>query len=94
MDNEILSELRLIRTENQAARADIADVRVVLTRQAAILDEHTRRSLANEEGLKETRKEVALFREFTAKWAGAWTLMGVVGLVLSAAAAVWKLLGH
>lgn len=95
--NELLSEVREI-------RRDTAAVKVTLAEQHLTLLDHTRRSILNEAAvelqrtelntLKQyTATEIQAFKEWTAKWAGAWTALGVVATLAAVAASVAKVLG-
>lgn len=86
MNDLILDELRAI-------RADVSEMKATVAAQHVTLEDHTRRSTANEESLKEVRGEVEELKRFTAKWAGAWTALGAVATLAGIAASVAKVLG-
>lgn len=102
MDEQFMRE---VLAEIRAVREDVQEIKVVQGRQEVTLLEHTRRSTANEEALHETRQEHSAFREyvkrehdgfraFTNKWAGAWTVLGVIGLLVAILANLGRFLGH
>lgn len=86
MSDPVLEELRAI-------RSDVSELKVTAAAQHVTLSDHTRRSTSNEEGLQAVRGEVEDLKRFTAKWAGAWTALGVLGLLAGITASVAKVLG-
>lgn len=61
-------------------------------RHAAILDEHQRRSLANEKIVELVRAEIDPLKKHVAAWAGAGKVLAIAGTVASVLGAVVAIL--
>lgn len=80
------------------AKVDGLDTRLdnidkTLVRQQAILEEHQRRSIANEENVKLLRDEIKPIDKHVAMMNGAGKLITIIGVVAGLVAAIAKLSG-
>lgn len=72
----------------------VGHIDVTLARQATILEEHQRRSLANEESVDLVRRELDPLKKHVAAWAGAGKVLMVSGALAALVTAILKLLGR
>jgi hypothetical protein len=71
----------------------VSHIDTTLARQATILEEHQRRSLANEATVEMVRQELDPLKRHVAAWAGAGKVLMVSGALAALATAVLKLSG-
>lgn len=72
---------------------DLADMKVTLARQHVSLDEHMRRTLAIEKHIELHAGRIVPLEAHVAAWAGVGKAIVFLGVILGAAAALWKMFG-
>lgn len=72
----------------------VSRIDVTLARQAVTLEDHTRRSLANEEALDLIRAEMAPLKAHVALWGALGKIISVAGTLLAALVTLLKLSGR
>lgn len=83
---QVLDELKSI-------RSDVTEVKVTVGQQVVTLSQFKTDIGGVRVDLNDHMKRTELLERFTAKWAGAWTLLGGLGLLVSITAGVAKVLG-
>lgn len=71
----------------------LEEINITTVRQQAILEEHQRRSVANEEAVKLLRSELKPLQDHASMVKGASKLITLTGVLAGLAAALFKLFG-
>lgn len=87
--DEILN--RILDSQEETQR-DVSDMKADLAAQKVILDEHMRRSLANEEAVEIMRAQIKPIEEHILKFNFTFKLVAAVGTTLAVIAAVVKII--
>lgn len=91
-DELIVEAIKRIDGTTKEINASVTELTATAAAQQVSLEEHMRRTEANEKHLEHIQSRVLPLEEHISMWAGAGKVLAVVGALVSIGAAIYKIL--